>query len=149
MRWRASKWTLATMRWSKFGYARLVLLLSFNDAVVLKIFSMMRLFRKFSQWCDCSENFLNGAAVLEILPRVQLHLAPLEVASLQGYGCTCACFPMVQLHLAPPEEMVLLPFKAATVFSSSVIRAQLVSSNLVLIQELSTKFISLFHHILG
>ena len=71
------------------------------------------------QWCDCSENFLNGAAIPKILSRVRLHLAPPKVASPQGYRCTCACFPMVQLHLAPPKEMVLLLLKGATTFSCS------------------------------
>ena len=71
------------------------------------------------QWCDCSENFLNGATIPKILSRVRLHLAPPKVASPQGYRCTCACFPMVQLHLAPPKEMVLLLLKGATTFSCS------------------------------
>ena len=69
------------------------------------------------QWCDCSENFLNGAAISKIFSRVWLHLASPEVASPQGYRFTCACFPMVQLHLAPLEEMVLLLLKGATAFS--------------------------------
>ena len=69
------------------------------------------------QWCGCSGNFLNGAIVLEILPRVWLHHAPPKVASPQGYECTCACFPMVQLHLIPLEKMVLLLLKGETAFS--------------------------------
>ena len=77
--------------WSKSGCERLVFLVF--------------------QWCDCSGNFLNGTAILKIPSRVRLHLAPPEVASPQGYRCTCACFPMVQLHLAPLEEMVLLLLK--------------------------------------
>nr|CAN74936.1 hypothetical protein VITISV_020184 [Vitis vinifera] len=73
--------------WSKSGCARLILLLSFNDA-----------------------------AVPEIPLRVRLHLAPPEVASPQGCGCTCACFPTVPLTLMrlfssknPPQGCVPPP----------------------------------------
>ena len=65
--------------WSKSGCVRPVLLLSFNDATVPKIFSMVRLFQKFSRGYGCT---------LHLQKLLLLKGTDALVLAFQWYNCT-------------------------------------------------------------
>ena len=109
MRWRASKWTPAAV----FG-ANLDVCVWFFSCL-----SMMRLFRKFSQWCDCSGNSPEGVAApctskSCFSSRVRMYLCLLSngaaapytsrkngFASPQGWNCLFICSEKIIISWFP------------------------------------------------